>query len=154
MFLSRVAEKPPAFLAISPAISNNIRRYWLVCKNLIFVTFTLLIKPEPDASPWDQRMPQLFTQILLAPKLATTATATTKDKIWFPCLLTLPVIRDGHLFCCTRMIHFHPEAHRVLRRYEGWSSCPVFFYHRCGYLLESSNHASWCQYYSGSLGIF
>lgn len=153
MFLSRVAEKPPAFPAISPAISNNIRRYWLVCKNLI-ATSALLIKPEPDASPWDQRTPQLFTQTLLAPKLATTATATTKDKIWFPCLLTLPVIRDGHLFCCTRMIYFHPEAHSVLCRYKGWLAAQPSFYHRCEYLLESSNYSSWCQYYSRSLGIF
>lgn len=74
----------------SPVISHNNKRYWFRCKGLISVTSPLLIKFKSGAPSWNQRLSQLFSQILLVPKLATTATIQDTCLIFLSAAIACP----------------------------------------------------------------
>lgn len=74
----------------SPVITHNNKRYWFICKGLISMTFPLLIKLKSGAPSWNQRLSQLFSQILLVPKFATTATIQDRSLISLSAAIACP----------------------------------------------------------------
>lgn len=115
----------------SPWVSSGIRKYWLGCKIWFLwlphyrwgLNQMFFLRSEDSTA--------LHPNLIGSPTYYHCFCHHQRQKFDFP-VHRLRLSKEMAICsCCIRMIHFHPEAHNVLRGYGGWSSRPGFICRRC-----------------------